>query len=119
VNPRSGGSRVPGLTGLAVMIVGLFVHAGWLFDIPALRQPLTNASAMVATTATILMLIGAALWLLSVRRLPLLVMLLGLAIWGVGLISLGHVVFGPDFAIDKFWLAQQVPLNRMSPLSAL
>jgi signal transduction histidine kinase len=109
---------VPRITGASAIVAGLLVQAGWLFDIRALRQPMPDASAMMPTTATTMIVCGVALWLLSTNRLPRLAMLLGALVGVIGVLSLGHVMFGPDFFLDQLWMIDRTPPARMSPFTA-
>src|SRR5688572_27452655 len=94
VAPR--GAGIPAIAGSIAIVGGLLVLIGWAFGIESLPQPMANASSMKPSTASAFVAIGAALWLYSKTRFSLAAASLGGVVALVGLISLGHLVFGQD-----------------------
>jgi signal transduction histidine kinase/ActR/RegA family two-component response regulator len=117
--PYLRGSLVPRISAFAAIVAGALVLIGWQFDITWLEQPMPTASAMMATTALTFVAAGISLHLLSSKRSLPIAAVVGAAIGVMGLLSLGHVPFGQDFAIDRLWLGAPAQPKRMSPLTAV
>lgn len=79
---------------------------GWALDIPALKSVAPGLVTMKANTALCFVFIGAALWLLQVKRRnaphgPLMAALLGLGVFGIGLLTLLEYLLRRDLGIDQ------------------
>jgi two-component system cell cycle sensor histidine kinase/response regulator CckA len=112
-----GDQLVPAGAGI-ILVVAVMILAGWTFHIPALFQPVPGSATMKATTAVGFIGIALSILLQARRQLPRLAVALGLFVAVLGVLSLGHVAFGPEFVIDQFWLSEGDPLHRMSPITA-
>ena len=108
---------VPPTAAVVIALGGGLVLAGWILDIPFLKQPMSDATPMQATTAVAFVSAGVSLWFFSRRVMLGLATALGVALGILGVLSFGHVVFGPQFPIDQLWLSD--PVHRMSPLTAI
>lgn len=116
------------LAAATVVVIGLVVLAGWLFDLPMLRSAVPGWTAMVVNTASALAVLGVALWCATLggSRLGSLARRLGasLAIL-VGGLTLVEYVMQVDLAIDlllPFEHQRNQPglfPGRMAPATAL
>lgn len=103
----AGASRPARVVGLATVIIGMTVLAGWALDIHLLRDfipAVTNP--MVASTAACLVFLGGALFFLapSEMRLPNRVLGIFAALAGMAIAGavLGGYAFGWDHGLDRF-----------------
>src|SRR5258708_39725026 len=93
------------LASATVMVIGFLVLVGWMFDIPFLKSILPGLATMKANTALAFILTGVGLWIWNDdhagpgrRRLA---QVCGLAVLGIGLLSLSEYVFRWDLGIDQ------------------
>jgi hypothetical protein len=115
------------VAGAFTATVAGIVLAGWLFDIAPARDLFSAANPMRPITAFTLVLAGASLWLLSgpaTRRwLRVGGWAAGLAVAGVGLLTMGEYVLGVDLWVDvQIGGAGDLPFahpGRMAPITAL
>ena len=111
-----------------VFAVGFLVLAGWLFDIPALKNILPGFSTMKANTAVAFLLASSSLWLASTRgesqRIDLLAKVCAAIVLLVGLLTLSEYLFNWNLSIDQLLFKDPLtPENahpgRMSLVTAL
>src|SRR5688500_6590908 len=98
--------QASGACGRVVATLGLFVLAGWAWDIDELKRVRPSWAAMKANTAICLVLLGAALWLFDeatrgARRAAILA--LSAIALAVGALTLTQDLFGWSLGIDE-WL---------------
>jgi signal transduction histidine kinase len=111
-----------------VIVIGLLVLVGWLFDIPALMRVLPGLATMKSNTALAFLLAGLSLWLAHTKREIHWVDLIskGCAIFAVliGLLTLSQYVFSRDLGIDQLLFKDTLTPDtafpgRMAPVTAL
>jgi len=113
---------------LAVVVVGLLVLLGWLFDVPLLKRIHPSLASMKPNTALCFMLLGSAIWLRDpsklTRRRRQVVGALAIAIVILGAATLCEYSFNWKFGIDEMLfndvrtaIALQ-PSGRMSQATA-
>jgi PAS domain S-box-containing protein len=106
----------------AVIATGGLVLAGWLLDVRVLKSIHPTWTTMKPNTALLLVVLGAAVWLLAVRRRPVVRRALGLI---VALLAAGTVLeytFGVYLGIDRLLVPISDGLQspgRMAPQSAV
>ena len=117
---RRPGAWIPGTAAGIAFTGGLLVLMGWAFGIQFLTQPVSVGTTMRPATAGALVAIGVALWLYAARpRLAGVAAIIGGLVAALGIVSLAHLVVGPEFRFDRLWLASSDPVSRMSPLTAI
>ena len=96
---------------IAIAAIAIGTLAGWALDVPVLRRVMANAVEMKANTATALLLLAVALFLLgnlaslSARRWRRFARALAALAGLVGAATLGEYAFGWELAIDEFFFA--------------
>jgi signal transduction histidine kinase len=114
--------------GGVVIVIGLLVLAGWLFDVPELTGVIPGLATMKANTALAFVLAGASLWLTHPgdgnhwRDLISKGCALGAA--SIGLITVCEYLFRRDLGIDQLLIQDTLSPGavfpgRMSPITAL
>src|SRR5258708_5750710 len=93
------------LAGATVIVIGCLVLVGWTFDIPFLKSVLPGLATMKVNTALAFILTGVGLWIWNDdqadQRRRRLAQVCGLAVLGIGLLSLSEYVFRWDLGIDQ------------------
>lgn len=112
-----------------VLVVGLLVLAGWIFDIPELKAVVPGLATMKPNTAVAFFLAGMAVWLFQdeqIRRWKRRVALgCSFAVSVIGLLTLMEYLWGWDLRIDQLLFsdvpqgAESVAPGRMSFTTAL
>ncbi len=121
-------SSISRVAGSLVIVIGLLVLLGWLFNIPPLTRIRPDFAAMQANTALAFLLAGFSLWLAHIKHEKHWVDLIarGCAAFValIGLLTLGQYVFSRDFGIDQLLVtdtqsAENDYPGRMSPVTAV
>ncbi|HEY8937170.1 MAG TPA: ATP-binding protein [Cyclobacteriaceae bacterium] len=110
-----------------VLILGILVLVGWLFNIDFLKSPLPNMVAMNPMTATVFIIISLSLFVLNKSGHSNIFFLLGIIIsLTIGLLKLGDTLFTFQSNIDQILFADKLSVhqpgnipNRMAPNTAL
>ena len=114
-----------GMAGI-VVLVGVAVMAGWIYDTQILKSILPVWASMKVNTALCIIASGVALWLLqdarAGRAMP---RACAWAVVAIGAMTLGEYVFGWDLGIDEL-LFKDAPISaattrpgRMAPNTAI
>jgi len=108
-------------TALLTAIQGAIVLAGWVFDIPVLRNIIPDFIAMKATTALCIILLGISLYLINNKKRlsiggKIILKVFLLTIFAVGLFILGDYLFHFNFHIDKLLLKADTDINNNDPI---
>ena len=90
---------VPFLCGVAVILLGALVVAGWIFHVPAIVHLWVGMAPMQFNTAVGLVLAGAGL--ASSRRYPKFESFTGVALLALGTMTLAEYATGFDLHIDQ------------------
>jgi PAS domain S-box-containing protein len=103
----AGASRPARLVGLATVIIGITVLAGWALDVSLLREFFPGVTnPMVASTAACFVFLGGALFFLAPSEVRLPGRLLGsfaaLSAMAIAGAVLGGYAFGWDHGLDRF-----------------
>jgi signal transduction histidine kinase len=117
------------IASIIVLLVGVFVLFGWVFDIPFLKSVFPNMVTMKANTAGSFLLIGISLLLLQREKIQkkehTIAQLCAGAVALVGLITLSEYFFGWNLGIDQLLFKEPVGAigtshpGRMAPNTAL
>jgi hypothetical protein len=95
------------------LAVGLFVFAGWLFDLEQLTNIAPGWPRMPMLTAAAIMLAGVALWLTTLRAVPAATTAAGL-LTAIGVLILLRDASGWNAHLEQFTLAA-LPTDSASP----
>ncbi|OGV41228.1 MAG: hypothetical protein A2X48_18580 [Lentisphaerae bacterium GWF2_49_21] len=115
--------------GLFTLMAGLFVLAGWMFDIPSLKSVLPWFVTMKANTAVAFALAGLSLMLLALKNPSLLVQRLSQVFAAfvalIGFLTICEYLFGVQLGIDQLFFRESVDAvgtlspGRMAPNTAI
>lgn len=113
-----------------VLFIAFLALAGWMFNIPFLRQPVSGMGAMNPLTAISFLCLSLAFLLLTGQQRSgqrsVVGIFLGLLVLLIGLLKTSDVLFGLNVDIDGFLFSEKIraeagdgPANRMSLNTAL
>ncbi len=100
--------QVAAVLGWVVAGIGALILAGWLLDVPALRNPVPGQIEVKANTALGFLVSGLALGLSPWRRLHRLVQVVAGLVALLALVILLQYPAGRDWGVDE-WLVADVP----------
>ena len=113
--------------GVALVVLGLSVMSGWIFDVGILKSVLPGWPPMKFNPALCFVLLGLAFILIQRPRAPARIgaVICGVAVATIAGATLAEYLSGQDFGIDQLVVADKTAYSgsglpgRMSPLSAV
>lgn len=109
---RGIGTRKLYIYGILVALLGVFVIAGWIFDIPVLKSVIPGYSTMKLNTALSFVLLGLGFAGIQSDR-PMRIkagIILSLTCLIVGLITASEYIFQSNLGIDEFFVKDETAL---------
>ena len=113
--------------GIGMILVGVLVLVGWIFDLDALKSVFPGLATMKPNTALSFVMAGASLWLLDGEPPPArrrLIQAGGAFVAGLALLTLSQDLFGWNLGLDQLLFqdtpaaGSTAPPGRMSPVTA-
>ena len=103
-----------------IVIIGLIVLIGWMFNISILKSPGSGFSTIKSNVGLVFIFIGCSLWLLQTKRLNTnnrrIAQILAILVVIIGFLTISEYLFNINIGIDQILFKEAVgALNTSSP----
>ena len=105
---------------IILIIIGILILIGWVFDITILKSPGPNFSTIKSNVALCFILIGASLWLQQTKRInkrnQQIAQILAVIVALIGFLTIMEHLFNLNFGIDQILFTEPLgALNTSAP----